>query len=225
MVNKRGTGLHMVFADIPADKEDEFNRWYDEEHIGDILALPGVLNAARYVAVSGGPKYLTCYELETPDAMWTPEYENERKNSTEWTKKMNPRVIGTEYVSNIYQQIHPGEVSQDLAQSEMAPVLQIGRMNVTEFVEDEFNRWYNTVYVPNYEKVPGCIRARRYRTVSGWPLYSVVYEFEHEKVSQSPEWLATRDAHPDNIRMRGLMTHANGSPGIYKKIFPQTHTE
>ena len=28
-------------------------------------------------------------------------------------------------------------------------------MNVTEFVEDEFNHWYNTVYVPNYEKVPG----------------------------------------------------------------------
>ena len=56
--------------------------------------------------------------------------------------------------------------------------------------------------------------------MSGWPLYSVVYEFEHEKVSQSPEWLATRDAHPDNARMRGLMVHANGSPGIYKKIFP-----
>lgn len=219
MANKRGTGLHMVFAEIPADKEDEFNRWYNEEHIGDILALPGVLNAARYVAVSGGPKYLTCYELETPDAMWTPEYENERKNSTDWTKRMNPRVIGTEYVSNVYQQIHPGEVSQDLAQSEMAPVLQIGRMNVTEFVEDEFNHWYNTVYVPNYEKVPGCIRGRRWRAVRGEHKYAVVYELDHDKVSESDEWLKQRDIDPSTARIRPLMTHAPGSPGIWNKTF------
>ena len=34
MANKKGTAMMMVMADIPADKEDDFNRWYNEEHIG-----------------------------------------------------------------------------------------------------------------------------------------------------------------------------------------------
>ena len=28
MADKKGTGLMMVWADIPADKEDDFNHWY-----------------------------------------------------------------------------------------------------------------------------------------------------------------------------------------------------
>ena len=46
----------MVYADVPDEHDDEFNRWYDEEHIPERLAIPGVLNAARYAAVRGGPK-------------------------------------------------------------------------------------------------------------------------------------------------------------------------
>jgi hypothetical protein len=60
MAAKKGRGLLMVYADVPAALEDEFNRWYDEEHIAERLSIPGVLDAARYVAVRGGPKYLAC---------------------------------------------------------------------------------------------------------------------------------------------------------------------
>ena len=48
MAYKKGTALMMVWADVPADKEDEFNRWYNEEHLAELLAVPGVLGAARY---------------------------------------------------------------------------------------------------------------------------------------------------------------------------------
>jgi hypothetical protein len=53
MAAKKGRGLLMVYVDVPAPLEDEFNRWYNEEHIPERLAIPGVLNAARYVAVRG----------------------------------------------------------------------------------------------------------------------------------------------------------------------------
>ena len=46
-----------------------------------------------------------------------------------------------------------------------------------------------------------------------------MYEFEHEGVSDSAEWAAQRDINPDNPRMRDLMTHAAGSPGIWKETF------
>ena len=73
--------------------------------------------------------------------------------------------------------------------------------------------------MPNYEKVPGVIRGRRYRVVSGEPKYMTVYEFEHEKVSESAEWAAQRDIDPLTHRIRPQMQHATGSPGIWKKTF------
>ncbi len=115
--------------------------------------------------------------------------------------------------------IYPEALTPDIAQSDMAPALQIGRMAIPAEHEDEWNRWYSGVYVPNYEKVAACIRGRRWKAVRGEPKYAVVYEFEHEKVSDSPEWAAQRDINPDNARMRDLMTHATGSPGIWKKTF------
>ena len=68
MANKKGTGLLMVWVDVPADKEKEFNRWYNDEHLAERLAIPGFLAGARYEAVKGSPKHLAYYELESPAA-------------------------------------------------------------------------------------------------------------------------------------------------------------
>ena len=37
MAKTRGTGLLMVWSDIDAEFEAEFNRWYDEEHVPRLL--------------------------------------------------------------------------------------------------------------------------------------------------------------------------------------------
>ena len=68
MAAKKGDGLLMVYCEVPEHYEEEFNAWYHDEHIPERLAIPGVLNAARYQAVAGGPKYLACYELASPEA-------------------------------------------------------------------------------------------------------------------------------------------------------------
>jgi len=90
-------------------------------------------------------------------------------------------------------------------------------MDVPPEVEADFNSWYNTIYVPNYEKVPGVIRGRRYRAVAGTPKYLTFYEFENPKVSESAAWLAQRDASPVTARIRPHMRHTQGSPGIWVK--------
>ena len=64
MAKTRGTGLLMVWADIDPGHEAEYHRWYDEEHIARLLAVPGLLSAGRYVALKGGPKNLALYELD-----------------------------------------------------------------------------------------------------------------------------------------------------------------
>jgi len=220
MAAKKGSGLLMVWTDIPADKEPDFNRWYNEEHLKERLAVPGFLSGARYEAVKGGPKHLAVYELESPAVLESPAYKQVQGNPTPWTKRCSPEVIGTTFIRNIYTMIHPKTLTPGVAESGMAPSLQIGRMDVPPEVDAEFNDWYNTIYVPNYEKVPGVIRGRRYRAVTGTPTYLTLYEFEHPKVSESAAWLAQRDASPVTQKIRPHMRHAQGSPGIYVKTFP-----
>ena len=218
-MSKKGTGLLMVWCDVPADKEPEFNRWYNEEHIAERLSVPGFLSAARYEAVKGGPKHLAVYELESPAVLQSAAYKKVSENPTEWTRRSGPSAIATAFVRNVYTQIHPATVTPAVANSGMAPALQLGRMDVPAEVDAEFNNWYNTIYVPNYEKVPGVIRGRRYRAVEGTPTYLTFYEFEHPKVSETPEWMAQRDASPITAKIRPHMRHAPGSPGVYVKTF------
>jgi len=183
------------------------------------MSVPGFLNAARYEAVKGGPKHLAVYELESPAVLESPAYKKVQANPTPWTKRCSPEVIGTRFIRNVYTMIHPRALSGATAASDLAPALQLGRMDVPREVDAEWNEWYNTIYVPNYEKVPGVIRGRRYRATTGSPTYLTFYEFEHPKVSETPEWQAQRDAVPASVRMREHMRHAPGSPGVYVKTF------
>ncbi len=217
MPNRKGVGLLLVWADVPADKEADFNAWYNQEHLPELLALPGVLNAARYEAVKSGPRHLACYELESPEVVETAAFRNRPRS--DWANRASGPAIATTLLSNVYRMIHPAELTPEIAGSDMAPALQIGRMDVDPENEAEWNRWYSGSYVPNYEKVPGVIRGRRYKAVRGTPRYATVYEFEHERVSESAAWERQRDIDPANARARTLMTHAEGSPGVWKRTF------
>src|ERR1700682_1498390 len=79
--------LH-VRLDTDAADEDEFNRWYDEEHIPERLACPGFLGARRVKSVEGSPAYLTIYDLEGVTSPEQPAYKALSTNRSERTKKM-----------------------------------------------------------------------------------------------------------------------------------------
>ena len=214
---KKGTGILIMWAEIPAELEDELRRWYDEEHLAEVMAVPGVLNAARYEATSSGPKHLVVYELESPAVVESEAWTSRPR--TEWGKTDSPQRHRLRLHQQRLRDDSPGPAHRRNRQQRHGPALQIGRMDVPAENDAEWNEWYSGVYVPNYEKVPGCIRGRRVRAVRGSPAYATVYEFEDENVSQTEEWLRQREIHPDNQRMRDIMTHAPGSPGIWKKAF------
>ena len=77
--------LYIVHTDIPDHIVDEYNEWYDNEHLPRLVTVPGVVRARRYAAVSGNPKYLTAYELTDKDAFESPAGLAARK--TPWTAR------------------------------------------------------------------------------------------------------------------------------------------
>ena len=158
MADKKGRGLLMVYTDVPPEVEDEFNRWYNEEHIPERLAIPGVLNAARYVALQGGPKHLACYELTEPEAWSSPEWQKWLTDPTEWSKRMSPSVVGTTYIRNLYRLIYPQDVPAETTVAAMAPLMLVGRMSVPAELDSQFNEAYNNERLPAAYSVPGYIR-------------------------------------------------------------------
>src|SRR5256885_14571463 len=67
-------GLLLMMTDIDPAHEDDFNRWYEEEHLAERMAIPGLINARRFTALEGGPKYLALYDLESLEALQSPAY-------------------------------------------------------------------------------------------------------------------------------------------------------
>ena len=60
--------IYVVRLDVEPDKEELFNKLYDEEHIPLLLKVPGVQAVSRYeTSVEGFPKYLAIYEVDAPD--------------------------------------------------------------------------------------------------------------------------------------------------------------
>jgi len=59
------TALFVVKATIPKEREEEFNRWYNEEHVPQFLQFNGAVSARRYKAILGEDKYqyMAVYEL------------------------------------------------------------------------------------------------------------------------------------------------------------------
>jgi hypothetical protein len=85
--------LYIVHTDIPDDIVDEYNAWYDEEHLPRLVTVPGVPRARRYTALDGNPRYLTAYELTDRDAFSSPEGLKARK--TPWTERMRSLFFNT----------------------------------------------------------------------------------------------------------------------------------
>ncbi len=223
MAAKKGRGLLMVYTDVAPGHEEEFNRWYNEEHIPERLSIPGVLSAARYQAVQGSPKHLACYELSESDAWYSDAWQHWLNNPTDWSKRMSPGVIGINYIRNLYRLIYPGDVPAETAQANMAPVMLVGRMSVPSNVEPQFNDAYNNERLPACYKVPGYIRGRRFQAVTGEPKYTTLHEMESLEVSESAEWEEWRTAVTPvwSSTVRPEMTHVDGSPGVYTRIFPE----
>jgi hypothetical protein len=81
--------LLLVQMDIPPGFEDEFNKWYDSEHIPMLMQISGWMAAVRYILIMGdAPKYMTTYELEGPGALDMPEHEMTHR--TEWYRRVKP---------------------------------------------------------------------------------------------------------------------------------------
>lgn len=88
-----GNYHYIVETDISTASEDEFNAWYDTEHLPGLARVPGTISASRYLRVSGSPRYIACYELSSPSVMESKEWLAIR--NTAWSSRVRPMFMNT----------------------------------------------------------------------------------------------------------------------------------
>ena len=99
-------GFLLVLMQPPPTLEEEFNAWYDTEHIAERLSVPGFETALRYACIDGAPRYLAMYDLASPDVLNSPAYrEVAFDNASPWTKRVTSRV---RIYRSFGKQVYPG---------------------------------------------------------------------------------------------------------------------
>lgn len=71
--------LYLVYTNCDEGREAEFNDWYDNTHLRDLLSVDGIVGAQRFRLTGPGPQtvtrsgepqvaqFLAIYELDTED--------------------------------------------------------------------------------------------------------------------------------------------------------------
>lgn len=87
-------------------RDNEFNDWYDNVHLPDILETPGFLRAVRYENTSpaeGQGRFLAMYEIETDDLASTLAKFDEIVNARAKQGRMSDLVIAVG--GGLYRQV------------------------------------------------------------------------------------------------------------------------
>jgi hypothetical protein len=142
-------GFLLVLMQPPLALDEEFNAWYDLEHVPERKAVPGVETALRYSAIRGVPAYLAMYDLSSAAVLETEAYRRVAgDNSSPWTKRITSR---TNVYRSIGDQIYPGD-----APTPRAPFVHIVRVRgldatrqdaASEAIRTAFERRSSTIQV------------------------------------------------------------------------------
>lgn len=164
--------------------DDEFERWYDEEHIPARLALPGFVQASRYRAIEGEPWHLAVYDLGDLAVLDTPEYQRLKAQPSERTARMLAGARSfTRYICE--------QVSDSGAIDEQPQCLFVATFDVPASAVAEFDAWYEEEHVPILLEADGWLRVRRYRSRPGhegppWSHFAL-HELRDPAVLDAPE--------------------------------------
>ena len=82
-----GKGMLITSMDVDPADEDDFNLWYDREHLAERVGIEGFLEARRWIAEEARPKYFCTYSTDRFEALDSPAYKAVLASQTEWSRK------------------------------------------------------------------------------------------------------------------------------------------
>ena len=108
-----GNTIMVVMMEVDPDNEEEFNKWYNEEHLVERLEIPGYISARRFKLEEGQGvlKYLCIWELENGSPLNSPEYHLQQQRPSELRDRAHSYI--TARARGLYHQIYPATGSYE----------------------------------------------------------------------------------------------------------------
>ena len=102
-----GRTILVVMMDVDAEHDEEFNRWYNDEHLPERLAIPGYVSARRFKLEEGQGvlKYLCIWELEDASPLQSQEYQAQNSRPSQLRDQAHSYI--RERMRGLYRQIYP----------------------------------------------------------------------------------------------------------------------
>ena len=170
---RSGTYYFFVFSNPVAGHEDEYNKWYDEQHAPDVVAVPGFVTAQRFVKNDlplyrmvdlQVPKYLIVYKIVTGDVDAVFAEVTRRLRTRETI--ISPTFDSKTSVSYVYRPFRPeikgvGGEPEGARPGPKQTYYQIVFTAMVDGKEDEFNAFYDNHHAPELAAIPGFVSAQR----------------------------------------------------------------
>jgi hypothetical protein len=217
---------------VAPHQEDGFNRWYDEEHLADMVHVPGIHGGRRLARVDGIPYtadtefgYITVYQIDSETVFATPSYLELGKNPSEWTRKV---AFDLGMARDVLQVEFP-EAGALPADEQPAPgFAAIGQallhitMDVDRLHLDEVRRWHTEEHMPAVAATPGVVSARRFVVPAADPTADTArlvihYELADVDVATSPALFASSAPSEWRHRLEGSFRSA---AQVYRQVYP-----
>jgi hypothetical protein len=181
-------GTLIAAMNIGRAAEDEFQDWYDTEHLPERQRVPGFLACERWIGADDRRISLATYDLESVKVLQSPGYlAIGGENLSPWSKRVTSQVDRLMRFEG--DQILPG----DQLPPTKAGGLLLNAMNIAPELEAEFNEWYDKEHIPALAAVPGVLAARRFRG-TGNRKYVALYHLVTPEVVESAEWKQARQS-------------------------------
>lgn len=84
---------YVVETDVAPEFEDEFNDWYQREHLPGLARVPGTVRAQRFIVAAGAPRYMACYNLASESVFGSPDWLAVR--ATPWSDRVRAAFRNT----------------------------------------------------------------------------------------------------------------------------------
>jgi len=182
-------GTLIAAMNIGRAAEDEFQDWYDTEHLPERQRVPGFLACERWIGADDRRISLATYDLQSVKVLQSPGYlAIGGENLSPWSKRVTSQVDRLMRFEG--DQILPG----DQLPPTKAGGLLLNAMNIAPELEAEFNEWYDKEHIPALAAVPGVLAARRFRAVDGNRKYVALYHLASPDVPEGAAWKTARQS-------------------------------
>ena len=84
---------YVVETDVVDGWQDEMQRWYDNEHMPGLAAVPGCVRARRFINHDRGPRSFACYDLMRDGVTESPPWLAVRASA--WSTRVRPQFRNT----------------------------------------------------------------------------------------------------------------------------------